>query len=236
MNEITELTVTQIRIFPVGVIPFSLINTKSCAEKVKEMFGTTALDARGLIGKDAVAFVKGEYKKDAKLLVIRRIEIDPRRIIVEAEGASEDCDAVYEAFVSAITSISDLSIEQFRNPLLKAETSQCVAKLNFEFDAIFSGNFTRFLNRNVEKEASSTLAKAQVRPVVAVSEIAYEIVDRILFDNKITLNPKQFSIAVLPGAPSAEKKYIVSSPFNSQVHIKLIKELDRILTKAKLGR
>ena len=228
LKNITDLTVTQIRIFPVDVVPIGVIATKSCVEKVRDVLSIGEVEVRPFIeAKEVFLFRKGELKRENRLIVIKKIEVDPRRIIAEVEGTSKDGNEVYEVFLSIVAAVANVDLDGLRTPLLVVETTQCVVTLDFTFDALFSSAFVEFLNHKVEKEACSNLARASVRPLAAAAEITYEIIDKSLVDNKITMNPKQFSVAPRSGAPPDAKKYIISSPFDSDTHLKLVNELEK---------
>jgi len=230
VKNIADLAVTQIRIFPVDIVPLGVIKTKSCVEKVRDLLSIGEVEVRPFIdGKEIVLFRRGELRRDNKLLVISKIEVDSRRIIVEVEGASKDGNEVYGAFLSAVATVANIALESLRVPLLLAETTQCVLTLDFTFDALFSSDFVKFLDQKVKKEARSNLTMASVRPLEATAEIAYEITDKVLIDNKITMNPKKFSIAPRPGAPLDARKYVISSPFDSDTHLELIEELNKAI-------
>ncbi|HLE17695.1 MAG TPA: hypothetical protein VI728_05350, partial [Syntrophales bacterium] len=170
---------------------------------------------------------KGEIRRDKKLIVINRIEVESRRIVLEVDGTSDDANEVYEAFLSSVIAVANVDSEPLHTPLLKAETSQCIVTLDFTIDVLFSNVFMEFLYKKIEKEGSSKLAKASVRPLAILTEIAYEIKEKTITDNKITMNPKQFTIALRPGAPSEARKYLISSPFDSATHLKLIEGLNK---------
>lgn len=230
MKNIADLTVTQIRIFPVDVVPLGVITTKSCAENIRDVLSVSEIEVRPSIeGREIFVFRRGEFKRGNRLTIISKIEVDSRRIIVEIEGTSKDGNEVYEAFLSTIAAVDNVGLEDLRAPLLVAEMTQCIVTLDFAFDALFSSAFVEFLNRKVKQKADSNLAKASVRPLATAAEITYAITDKILMDNKITLNPKQFSIAPRLGAPLDAKKYIISSPFDSDTHLKLIEELNKAI-------
>jgi hypothetical protein len=233
LKNTTDLTVTQIRIFPVDVVPLGVITTKSCVEKVREALSVSEVEVRPFIeGKDIIVFRRGELRREERVIIVNKIEVDPRRIIAEVEGTSKDGNEVYEAFLSTIATVANVDLGSLRMPLLVAETTQCVITLDFTFDSLFSSAFLEFLKRKVEKEACSNVAKASVKPLAVLAEITYEIKDKALIDNRITMNPKQFSIAPRPGAPLDERKYLVSSPFDSDTHLQLIDGLNKVILAA----
>ena len=156
--------------------------------------------------------------------------MDPRRIIIEVAGTSEAGNKVYELFMSSLTELTNHDLESLRSPLLVEETTRCVVTLDFTFKELFSYSFTEFLNKRVEKEATNDAAEGSVRPLAAIAEISYRVKNEYLVSNRISMNPKQLTIAPRPGAPLDEKKYVISSPFNSDTHLKLIEELNKAIT------
>lgn len=231
LKNIVDLVVNQIRIFPVDVIPLGLINTKSCVERIRETLSISEVGVLPSIeGKDVMVFRKGELKEDNELVVINKVEVDLRRIIIEVAGPSKAGNKVYELFVSSLAAFTNVDLESLHSPLLLAETTRCVVTLEFTFEELFNRSFAEFLSKKVEKEATNNVAEGSVRPLAAIAEISYRIKDENLVSNRISMNPKQLTIAPRPGAPLDEKKYVISSPFNSDTHIKLIEELNRAIT------
>ncbi len=230
MDNISELAVTQIRIFPVDVIPLGIITTKSCVEKIRDALSMGEIETRPFIeGKNIIIFRRGELKTENGLIVVSKVEVESRRIIVEVEGTSKEATQVYEVLLSSLSAVASLSLESLRMPLLTAETTRCVVTLDFTFDTLFSNVFIEFLNSRVEKEASDKIAKGSVRPLVAAAEITYQIRDKALIDNNISMNPKQFTIAPRAGVPSDTRKYVISSPFDSDTHLRLVADLNKAI-------
>ncbi len=234
MKNIVDLVVNQIRIFPVDIVPLGLINTKSCVEKIRNTLSISEVGALPSIeGKDVILFRKGELKEDNELVVINKIEVDPRRIIIEVAGPSKAGNKVYELFVSSLAEFGNLDLKGLQSPLLLAETTRCVVTLDFTFEELFNRSFTEFLKKRVEKEATNDAAEGSVRPLAAIAEISYRVKDENIVSNRISMNPKQLTIAPRPGAPLDEKKYVISSPFNSDTHVKLIEELNKVVVQRK---
>lgn len=230
MKNIVDLVVNQIRIFPVDVIPLGLINTKSCVERIKDTLSISEVGVLPSIeGKNVIVFSQGELKENNELVVINKVEVDPRRIVIEVAGTSKAGNKVYELFMSSLTALTNHDFENLRSPLLLAEATRCVVTLDFTFEELFNHSFMGFLNDRVEKEATNSVAEGSVRPLAAIAEITYQVKDETIVKNKISMNPKQLTIAPRPGAPLDERKYVISSPFNSDTHIKLIEELNKAM-------
>lgn len=230
MKNIIDLVVNQIRIFPVDIIPLGLINTKSCVERIRDTLSVSEVGVLPSIeGKDVIVFRKGELKEDNELVVINKVEVEPRRIIIEVAGTSKAANKVYELFMSSLTDLTNIDLGSLQSPLLLAETTRCVVTLDFTFEELFNRSFVEFLNKKVKQEATNAAAEGLVRPLAAIAEISYRVKGEALVNNKISMNPKQLTIAPRPGAPLDDKKYVISSPFNSDTHIKLIEELNKVI-------
>jgi len=227
---IVDRVVSQIWIFPVDIIPLVLIDTKSCVEKIRDTLSISEVGVLPSIdGKDVIVFRKGELKEGNEFVAINKVEVDQRRIIIEVAGTSKAANRVYELFISSLAALTNIDLGSLQSPLLLAETTRCVATLDFTFEELFNRSFTEFLGKKVEKEATNDVAEGSVRPLAAIAEISYRVKDQSLLNNRISMNPKQLTIAPRPGAPLDERKYVISSPFNSDTHIKLIKDLNKAI-------
>lgn len=236
MEEITDLRVTQIRVFPVDVVPLNKITTKSCTEKIKDSLSVSEIEVGPFIDSASpLVFGRGEIKRGNAIIVINRIAIEPRRIIVEVLGTSKEAGQVYEALLSSINTAADIDVEELRVPLLVAEITQCIATLDFRFEALFNSSFIDFLDSRVKKEATNKMAKSLIRPLVAEVEINYQVEDETLTKNKISMSPKRFIIAPRAGTPLDARRYFLSSPFSSDTHLRLIRYLEESITKTKEG-
>lgn len=232
MKEITDLTVTQIRVFPVDIVPLSKINAKSCIEKIRGDLSISEIETHPLIdGTSPIIFLKGEMKEGNRIIVINRIVVEPRRIILEVAGTSKEANQVYDVLLSSIDSAADIDSGKLRVPLLIAETTQCVATLDFHFESLFDNSFIELLNSRVKKEATSKRAKGSVRPLAVEVEISYEIKDETLIENRISMTPKKFVVAPRAGAPLEARRYFLSSPFDSDTHLKLARALEETISK-----
>lgn len=233
MKNITNLIVTQIRIFKVDVVPLTLIRTRLFIDKLRDLFSFADVESRPSIdGKDTITFRSGILKNN-KITIINRIEIDQRRVILEVEGTSTDANKVYDMFVSSFSTVTEFDNNTLNSPVLKTEATQCVVELDFTLDMLFNETFIKFLNTRITKKSSNKIAKATVNPMGASAEIKYEILDSIINDNKISINSKLFNIIPRPGLPLIEKKYLISSPFDSDTHIKTIKELNKAIISGR---
>lgn len=233
MGNITDLKVGQIRIFPVDIVPLKMIASKSFHERLKEDFSISEIEVLPLLeGINSVIYRRGEIIIRGKITIINKIEIDPRRIIIDIAGTSKHANQVYNKLLSSISSLTnDIDIDSLRTPLLLAETTQCIATLDFNINALYNNSLVRFINKTLKKATTNVTAESSVKLVGIACEINYNIIDEALSQNKITMNPKQFTIIPRPGLPLESKKYLISSPLDSDTHLKLIKELNAVISE-----
>ncbi len=232
MKEITDLTVTQIRVFPVYVVPLSRITTKSCIERIRADLSIGEIEPVSFVGGTGpVIFRRGEIKGGNRIIVINGMTIEPRRILLEVAGTSKEAHQVYNALLSSIDSEIGIDSGKLQSPLITSEKTQCSATLDFPFWSLFNNSFIEFLNSEVKKKATSKIAKGSVSPLLAEAEISYQITDKTITENKIGMSPKRFTIALRAGTTLEARRYFLSSPFDSDTHLKLVRYLERAITK-----
>ena len=104
LKNIADLTVTQIRIFPVDVIPLGIITTKSCVEKIRDALSIGEIETRPFIeGKHIITFRRGELKNEKGIIAINKVEVEPRRIIIEVEGTDKELTSQQAASIEQLT-------------------------------------------------------------------------------------------------------------------------------------
>ena len=232
LKDIVDLTVIQIRVFAVDIVPLNIITTQSCVQKIRESLSINLVEPPPFIeGITPIIFQRGEIRTDGNIIVINRIEIEPRRIIIEIIGTSKQANQVYELLLSSISLAANIEVNGLRQPLLTAENTRCVVTLDFHLNALFSDSFVGFLNGELKNKASTQLATATIEPLGISTQVTYQIKDEILLNNKIGMNPKQFTIAPRPGIPLDARRYITSSPFDSDTHLRLIRTLNKVMAK-----
>jgi hypothetical protein len=232
LKEIIDLIVIQVRVFAVDTIPFRRISTKSCIEKVKNDFKLDEVElGPPLVGKDSIVFTRGEIKEKSNTLMINRILIEPRKIILEAAGTSRECAQIYSQLVKSIEVATGIDLTDLESPLVLSETTRCVVKLDFGFESLLDNSFADFVYRKVAETATSDVAEASVRPILAEFEVGYHVKSKSLIDNQVGLSAKRLTIGPRAGVPLEERRFFISSPFDSDTHLKLIGDLEKMITR-----
>lgn len=204
----------------------------SCIQKIREDFYVTQVESiPSLDGPGIIVFSKGEMKKAKKTVVINRLVFESRRIVLEVAGTSKESNQVYDAVLSSIDTVAGIDSSQLREPIITSDTAQCIVTLDFDFQSLFRDSLVEFMNNRVKRQATSKIVKALVVPRAAEFEISYEITDDAVSKNRVTFSPKRLVIAPREGMPREARRYFISSPFDSDTHLKLIRELEAEISK-----
>lgn len=236
MKEITDLTVTQVRVFAVDTIPFRRMGTKSCTDRIKNDFRINEVRTDLVSpGVGSIVFEIGELEQEGSTIVTNRIVVEPRRIILDVAGTSRQASQVYALLLKSMESTTGMNLTKLRSPMIVSETTQCVAALEFPFDSLLADSFTRFIHDSVTKTASTKIAKASLTPLVLEFQVNYDVKAKTLIEHKISLSPKRLTIAPRGSTPLEQKRYFTSSPFDSDTHLRLLQDLERALAQKHPG-
>jgi hypothetical protein len=232
LKAITDLAVFQIRVFQVDVIPFNQISLNVCTDKIRSDLNIQGIEqGQGIGGVNQIVFRKGDIKGENGQIIINGITIEPRRVILDILGSSHEANLVYNKLVTAIGAVISLDLSKLNDPLIKAETTRCAVDLEFSFWSLLSDKFANFINKRVQKSATTELADASILPLSIDVEINYVIKDETLKQSRVGMTPKKLSISLRTGTTLESQRYLISSPFDSDTHLILIKELEATLGK-----
>ena len=231
MKNITDLNVLQDRIFATDVIPFMFINTESTITAIKQAFNIK--ETEPLV--DKVNFSKGEVKLDKKIKILDFLSIAPKRIWFTLYGTSKEADSFYESLREIIIRFDQNQLFRASKPLIKIEQTVCNVTLDVDFRNMFVKKFLDYLNRGVIEKCSFKSAKAHIRGMRFSTEIFYEPKDPDLISHNISLYPTYFTIGSREGTPLEERRFYTTSPTDSNTHLKLIEEFEKLF-KDKLQK
>jgi len=168
-------------------------------------------------------------KSDENRIAIIRLEIEERKLIVEMEGSSNDARDFYNNLVSQFVELVDAPSESFLEPIVVANESEIIARLQFPISGILSSNYLEFVQSRVAESASSEFAEAIVSPSVIVFLVDFQVKDTYLSQHRIVLSKKEYSVQPAIGYPVDEQIYFSKAPVDTQTHIMLLNELEKTL-------
>ncbi len=225
MKNITDLTVSQDRIFPIDLIPFRSINAESAINKIRQAFNIKEVDSSQA---DKVNFLRGETKIGKSIKVIDSLSIEPKRIWFTFVGTSKEANLFYESLKGIVVQFDQNQVFRSSKPLTKIEQTVCSVNLDVDFRNIFADKFNNYLNKTVMEGLSSKLTTAHIKGMIFYTDISYQIKDPSLISHNITLYPTYFSIQPRVDTPLEEKRFYTMSPTDSDTHLKLLEEFERL--------
>jgi hypothetical protein len=224
MRGITNLSVTQFRIFPSDAVPFSLLRSAYGTARLKNFMGfrTSHYDPES----GDLVFEDGAFKSNesSPLLVVPTASFNGRRIVLTVMGTSSYAHLAYAALQDFFSLIEIL----LPNPIFFTEETICVAKLDFDWHALVSPD----LYSLVTTFAQDMPFRSQIS-MGSISFTLESIPNQDLKDAGVILNDKKFVIEPRHGVPLSERGFFTASPSSSGDHIALLRDLEARLAKRR---
>ena len=235
MKDVRELQVVQIRLYPVGAIQLEQLGAPTVMAALEETFKfrTSGLDSlfpgAGMAGPVAMIPMQGgEFTdKEGQRVVIRSLEIGPRRTVTRVAGDSAQADDFFDQFVRLVAELVPSMQDSLATVIYKGEETTCVVTLeNLDFARLFRPKVASFFKRRLASAASEPEIKASTGPVRFTTQIQYDVRDERIKENGITLNPKDFVIEPRAGTPLSSRVYFTKSPLPSDEHLQVVEEFE----------
>jgi hypothetical protein len=231
MNDITELNVTQVRIYAPDKLPFFELNIAANLEAIKTKFAFRFMQQEP--PGNEIVFSGGILRDQEGVTIIHRLSIDPRRITLQVKGGSSNADSVQGALWETLESfVASKSLSD--NPLTKSEETACVATLAVDVGHFMPANLHKYLDAKGRDLFANKNAKVRAIELNTLSlTIKYEPTDSTLIDRAIALPAKQLVLQPRFGTLSEEKRFFTSSPTGSETHFALLEGIEQALSKSK---
>jgi hypothetical protein len=232
VQDIKELVVVQIRIYPVDTIRMEAFTSPTGRQSLVEAFGLRdtgvglEISNAGVRLGPSLNFQDGEFNDGGTQVGIRSVEIQPRRILTRVSAPSSTSDNFFEAFKQIVEPISEHNLERFA---YKAEETSCVVLLDVDFTQIFRPKVSRFIHSRLAKVASVPKIPARSNANRLAVRLVFDVQDQDIQDHGITLNAKEFSIEPREGTPLESRIFLTKSPFPSDVHFELLEEFESLV-------
>lgn len=230
MKKITNLVVTQYRLFAPDWLPYQLLVTP---------FGTgifqKALGFRQVTWSEngEYMFQDGAFSQADKTYVIPAVLFNPRRVTLQVVGDSATANEAYEAVRDAISqfwpAVRDLE------PVLLTEETVCTVDLDFDWSALLNPAVAESVKTTIEglsgPEVSYSLKHVGLRfTVVGTTE------SEALKGYGITFGEKTVAVEPREGVPLTERNYFAASPLGSDAHLRFVEGFERSLLKGTTPR
>ncbi len=230
MKEIRSLRANQIRIYPTDEVDFaSLVGGKRSSELSDRFEFQSRETPFGLPPEMTSAlFVRenGQYLTVGKRYPIFRLAIEPRRIIVDIGGPSAVADAFYSEVKDLLPSIDSRSPVPSYDPLVTADETTCVVRLEFPPDRLFPQLSDWRIAELLESKAPSHGCALSVAPTTLKLRIRYQTPPDRIVRSHITLTDKEFLIELRENTASEDCIYLTQSPTRTEQHLAILAEIE----------
>jgi hypothetical protein len=227
MKDIKDLKVTQIRIFPVGTIPYSILCVPTKLSKLKDVFHFGSQEIPFPLQDpntpNVLVFLSGEVKINERDLVIDKLSFEGRKITVDVVGDSTDADSAFKEISKVINELTGRDDLKEENCLVKSQETKCLVNLDINFWDIFNQKIDTFIKKDVSPNLRSPLISIEPK------KLAFEIMFRQreeLEKEKIALSPKPLIIEPNEATPLEKRIFHTHTPFDSDIHFQVIKAFE----------
>lgn len=248
MKNVSDLKVSQIRIFPVDVVPFHYLYAPAAKERIKSAFVFKEAGQTGPqlhLGRipspitfpaENLFFGQGEINFENRIYPIESLVIEPRRILTNVVGTSKVSNAFYNA-LTEILSEFDLD-KQFASSsfITIFEETGCDVSLELDVRELLSEQLLALLSSDILPDLGSSQWEARLRGIRLGIEVSFAPKDSVLPDHDISLNPKVVVFQSASGTPINQKRYLTFTPTNSDTHLRLMEKLEKLGQSVKSKR
>jgi hypothetical protein len=226
MKNVSQLTSSEVRIFPPDIIPFRRLVTPLATNALKSVLGFSDSGTNPEAGD--LVFQHGTLQlPDSVVIVIPLLTIGDRKIVVQVAGTSEEAELVFSGLIGILEKIGTES--SLSEPLVVAKETRCVVDLDFSWSDLLSPGVMSFTDALlVASEASG------VRPSLKGGSLRlvlrYNTPER-LEDYGAGLSDKMFTIEPRNDIPTNQNRFYTMSPTGSGAHLKLLQRLESLMKR-----
>jgi len=230
MRDVVDLSVTQIRIYSPDVVPYRALKRGEPIAQIQREFSFSRTGFEAI--SDAILFQAGEFESDGEKFVLERLSIEPRRVLLQILGPSSAADEGIALLGKIVKDFDKAGSFDKEKAIVTSEETTCSATLDFGIETLFSKALLGLVKNDLLREAGLPGAKAFLKSMKFAVEIGYQVQDMRITASDIGLAPKLFSIEPRAGTGLEENRYFTGSPLRSEVHLQMLEELEKRLTKS----
>jgi hypothetical protein len=231
---VRQTFVTLVRLVQLGENPFLRLLGASNLERIREAFrfGSPAELQHPEGGNPLVRFTHGALQlADGSEVAIPRLQLEPRKLIIEVAGTSEEGREIYHALASLLVQLLGISDEVLEEPLLETDESIIVANLSFAPDALYPPGLKDAVDAFVHERGGFEFAEAFVLPAMLGFDIDYVPRGTAMAEKHIALTRKELSIRPKIGYELSQHVYESKAPLDTDTHLEFLELLENSLAK-----
>ena len=230
MREVKELVVTQIRLFHPGRLPYHVLRSQKAQDWLKGRFG---FESAVTTPSDVIVFMNGLVPfNEERVVVVRSLQVEERKLVVEVEGDSEVATKVYEETKAAFAEVRPEDDLADLEPVVLTEETSCVATLDLEWSDLFPKALTDFLTKDLVPATTTDFGKSEINAAKVGVDLRF-VTGEELRENKVTLSNKLFTLEPRPQEAFSKHRFRCVSPLGSTQHLRLLRKLEKALRRKK---
>jgi hypothetical protein len=232
VKDVIDVTVSQVRLFAIDCLPFNELRVPVNARKIQETFkfGNVQIDPFGI----QVSFANGIFECRGKSISVLSLSFEQRKIFIQIRGRSPAADAFYSAISKILQSVGKDSKVTKYEPLLKAEETNCISTLEIDFEDLIASSLWKLIQTDIKEKFRTPYGNPKSIAFKNVSfEVKYELLDPRLSEYEVALSNKLFTIEPRAGTPLSEKRFFTSSPTDSETHLAILEEIEKVVAKSQ---
>ena len=181
----------------------------------------------------SLVFTNGNYKSEGRKFIIEQLTIEERRIIINFIGPTDILNQFYNDLKSILLKLDTRSEKGLFNEFVKTNETICVVKLDFQIKDLFINSPMLSFSENIKNSIPGYDCKIDIIPDSIRLKIKYSSIPDKLSKNKIMITDKDFTIGVRDKTNPDDMIFVTSSPSDSDVHFKLLTQLENIIKQKK---
>lgn len=230
--EIIQTKINQILLMKFDEIPLKKLIQRNFLQGLTELFDLQEANvAHSPEGVLLIVGERGSYHSNGNNFPIDRLILEERRIqLVGIEGTSNEANNLMVSLKEYLSEVSGVSKPRFLKPVVKAEDSEIIARLEFPYHKLIAPAFLDFVNSEMVDRSSSDIADAELKLNQLAFSVNYQVMDKSFNDYRISLSRKEFRLEPRKGYPLSDQVYYSKAPLDTDTHITILTELEKVLS------
>ncbi len=227
MRSVSELRVSQIRLYPIDRIPFQALFVARNLTALQETFHFKSVGPAEESSRPAVVFEVGDFTHEGREYPMVRLVIQPMKTLLTAFAPSPACTAAYGVVESFLGKIDVDRRFEGTSPVIMTEETSCALDLDLKLERLLSPAFLTLASKEVQEAVSRPDAVATISPARIALKVKYAVKDPELAKTSFSIADKVLFIEPRAHTSPGAQRFFTQSPTDSEAHLRLLESLEQ---------